>query len=82
MVCPPCVGPSGLRKRPREDDDESEDRHLKAKRPYRSSVDPGSLLGRPKVSDQRHRPQSNAVEPARRSRRFEGDPGLPGIRRL
>eukprot|EP00972_Heterocapsa_arctica_P091872 13549768-Heterocapsa_arctica.AAC.1 len=42
---------------------------------------PGSLGGRPMVS-LGQRPVSNAVEPTRRSRRPEGVPGLPDIRRF
>eukprot|EP00972_Heterocapsa_arctica_P003740 558230-Heterocapsa_arctica.AAC.1 len=44
---PPCVAPSGLRKRPREHDDESDGRPLRAKGPYRSHIVPGTLGGRP-----------------------------------
>eukprot|EP00972_Heterocapsa_arctica_P023650 3485279-Heterocapsa_arctica.AAC.1 len=60
---PPCEAPSGLRKRPHEDDDESDDRPLRAKGPYRARIVPGSLGGRPMDSHLRHRPESNSVEP-------------------
>eukprot|EP00972_Heterocapsa_arctica_P115801 16449757-Heterocapsa_arctica.AAC.1 len=65
MVCPPCAAPSGLRKRPREDEDDLDDRPRRAKGPHRSLIGPGSPSGRPRVSLIRQRLVSDAVEPAR-----------------